>query len=269
MVTPLELYILMYSLRRSDNQELTENAGRYRTESGSISIWLVWLISVAMLISCGMIYRYLATRLKLVVDTPVELPVLLSSFPRRIGQWSGKEMPIAQNVLRLAGNDASIKRIYTNETSNQWANLYVAYTAHPRTMLGHRPRICYVGGGWVHDSTQEETIRSTEGRDVPCLIHRFHKPAPSNEEIIVLNFYIVNGQLTSDDRVFSGVGWRTPNINGDPARYVTQVQISSILENSIREVAEEMVEMILDFFPDEAGRVKAVEYIDSSKGSMG
>jgi hypothetical protein len=239
-----------------------------RAEKGSISIWFAWFVSVMLLISCGFVYRYLATRLRLVVDTPVELPVLLTSFPKRIGPWVGKDMPIAPNILRAAGNDASLKRLYTNETSNQWANLYIAYTAHPRTMLGHRPRICYVAGGWVHDSTQEVTIRSTVGRVVPCLIHRFHQPAPSNEEIIVLNFYIVNGQLTSDDRVFSGVGWRTPNINGDPARYVTQVQVSSILENSIRHAAEEMVELILDFFPDEAGRVKAVEYIESSNRSM-
>ena len=79
-----------------------------------------------------------------------------------------------------------------------------------------------------------------------------------------MNFYIVNGQLTSDDGVFSGVGWRTPNIDGDPARYVTQVQISSVLENSIRTAAKDMIELILDFFPDRNGRVKAVEYVDPS-----
>jgi len=222
------------------------------------------MLVVILLMSCGITYRVLATRLRLVVETPVALPVLLTAFPKRIGPWLGKDVLIPLNIQRAAGNDASLKRLYTNDVNNQWVNVYIAYTAHPRTMLGHRPRICYVAGGWVHDTTQEVTIRSTTGRVVPCLIHRFHQPAPSNEEILVLNFYIVNGQLTSDDRVFSGVGWRTPNINGDPARYVTQVQVSSILENSIRTAAEDMVELILDFFPDEAGRVRAVEYGNSS-----
>jgi hypothetical protein len=226
------------------------------------------MLVVILLISCGITYRVLAKRLRLVVETPVALPVLLTAFPKQIGPWIGKDVPIPLNIQRAAGNDASLKRLYKNDVSNQWVNVYIAYTAHPRTMLGHRPRICYVAGGWVHDSTQEVTIRSTEGRVVPCLIHRFHQPAPSNEEILVLNFYIVNGQLTSDDRVFSGVGWRTPNINGDPARYVTQVQVSSILENSIRTAAEDMVELILDFFPDEAGQVRAVEYVDSSSGYL-
>ena len=135
-------------------------------------------------------------------------------------------------------------------------------------MLGHRPRICYVAGGWIHDRTDDSVITSKSGREIPCLIHRFHRPAPSNEEIIVLNFYIVNGQLTSDDNVFSGVGLRTPNINGNPANYVTQVQISSVLENSVRVSAQEMVELILDYFPDDTGRVRAVGSLDLSSSTL-
>jgi len=84
---------------------------------------------------------------------------------------------------------------------------------------------------------------------------------------VVLNFYIVNGQLTSDESVFSGVGWRTPNIGGDPARYVAQVQISSVLENSIRTAAKEIADVILDFLADKDGKVKAAEFNQISPGS--
>ncbi len=84
-------------------------------------------------------------------------------------------------------------------------------------------------------------------------------PAPSYEERVVLNFYIVNGQLTNDESGFSGVGWRTPNIAGNTARYVAQVQISSVLENSIRTAGEDMTELILDFFPDKNGEVGAAD----------
>ncbi|MHC4167944.1 MAG: exosortase-associated EpsI family protein, partial [Planctomycetota bacterium] len=163
------------------------------------------------------------------------------------------------------GNDAFVNRLYRSKSGKEWANVYIAYTAHPRTMRGHRPRICYVAGGWVHDGTERSEFTSSLGRKLPCLIHRFHRPAPDHEETVVLNFYIVNGRLTCDDRVFSGVGWRTPNIEGDLARYVTQVQISSVLENSTRAAAEDMAELIFDFFPDEDGQVKAVEYYEPVK----
>ena len=62
----------------------------------------------------------------------------------------------------------------------------------------------------------------------------------------------MNGQLTDDESVFTGIGWRTPNITGNPARYVAQVQISSVLENSIHSAARDFTDLLLTWFPDSA-----------------
>jgi len=264
LATTLELYLLMYPIRR---KRLAQGAGVFYSipfRTGKMPVFLVWILAVLLLVSSGITYRVLASRLKLVVDTPVELPVPLSAFPKKIGQWIGKDVPIPQNIQSAAGNDAFLNRLFMSSISNDWANVYIAYTAHPRTMLGHRPQICYVAGGWVHDSTERTDETSSAGREFSCLLHRFHRPAPETEGMVVLNFYIVNGQLTSDEKVFSGVGWRTPNIDGNPARYVTQVQISSVFENSVRSAARDIAELVLDYFPDENGKVKAVEYVEPS-----
>jgi hypothetical protein len=234
--------------------------------AGAAPTLFVWFLALFLLISAGITYRVLAAHLSVFVETLVALPVSLDMFPERVGHWIGEDVSIPVNIQKVAGNDAFLNRLYRNRISNQWANVYIAYTARPRTMLGHRPRDCYPGGGWIHDGTQQSQVTSNGGREFPCLVHRFHRPAPDNEETVVLNFYIVNGRLTSDDRNFSGVLWRTPNIGGDPARYVAQVQISSMFENSIRAVAKEIVEPILDFFPDENGKVRAIEYLESSMG---
>ncbi len=264
LATTLELYLLMYPIRR---KRLAKGTGVFYSipfRTGKMPVFWVWILAVLLLVSSGITYRVLASRLKLVVDTPVELPVPLSDFPKKIGQWVGEDVPIPPNIQRAAGNDAFLNRLFINKLSNQWANIYIAYTAHPRTMLGHRPQICYVAGGWVHEGTEPVNVTSSIGRELPCLLHRFRRPSPETEETVVLNFYIVNGQLTSDERVFSGVGWRTPNIDGNPARYVTQVQISSVFENSVRSAAKDISERVLDFFPDENGKVKAVEYVEPS-----
>ena len=58
------------------------------------------------------------------------------------------------------------------------------------------------------------------------------------------------------------MGWRTPNIKGNPARYVAQVQISSVVENSVLKAAQDMTEFVLEFFPDEEGFVGAVEDVE-------
>ena len=231
-----------------------------RTESGRVSLALAWALSLLVLLFSGIGYRVLASHLNAVAEDTVELPVPLSVFPVRIGSWVGKDVPIPANIQRVAGNDDFLNRLYINEPASQWANVYVAYSATPRTMLGHKPRDCYVGGGWVLDSVEESEFISDSGRRIPCLVHRFHVPGLGYEETVVLNFYIVNGRLTNDESSFSGVGWRTPNIAGDAARYVAQVQISSVLENSVRAAAEDMTELIMGFFPDAGGEVKASEY---------
>ena len=235
---------------------ITMRSRSVRTFKGTTQVWIFWLVAVLLLISSGLVYRIFDMNIRV---GPVSLPVPLSEFPSHIGGWVGKDVPIKESVLRVASNDDYMNRLYINEAENQWANVYIAYTATPRTMLGHRPSVCYPAGGWVHDSTQKTELVSNTGINVPCLVHRFHKPSPSYEETVVLNFYIVNGLLTSDESVFSGLNFRTPNIAGNPARYAAQVQISSMLEYSVRAAARDMVEKMLDMFPDEEGNVKAAK----------
>ena len=124
-----------------------------RSKKGKISISLVWISAVLLLISTGITYRVIAAHLKFVVGAPIRLPIPLSSFPVEVGNWGGKDVPISQNIQRVAGNDDFINRLYVNKSNRQWTNVYIAYCARPRNMLGHQPDICYVGGGWVHDST--------------------------------------------------------------------------------------------------------------------
>lgn len=259
----------MYSIETNYLTEQPEVCNSSRTARGKAVVGLVWLLAILLLISAGITYRVLASHLKLVVETPIALPIPLNAFPIRVGNWTGKDVPISESVQRVAGNDDFLNRLYVNETSGEWVNVYIGYTARPRTMLGHRPEICYVGSGWVHDSTEQTSFISRFGRYIPCLVQRFHMPEPRNDEIVVLNYYILNGEVTADEKGFSGVGVRTPNIAGDPARYVTQVQISSILENSTLNAAVDFTDLILDFFPDRKGNVRAVEYTNSVNNDPG
>jgi len=227
------------------------------------SFWVSWFLAISVLLLAGASYRITASRQKLVTETPIVLPVPLSSFPIEVSKWIGKDVPISTGIQRVAGNDDFLNRLYINKSNNQWFNVYIAYSARPRTMLGHRPQVCYVAGGWVHDTTDSSEVISLSGEKIPCLIHRFHKPYPQSDEIVVLNFYILNGQLTSNESGFSGIGWRTPNISKNIARYVAQIQISSVLESSVQAAAEEMTDLIVNFFPDKDGKVHATEHANA------
>jgi len=78
----------------------------------------------------------------------------------------------------------------------------------------------------------------------------------------------LNGRITADEKDFSGLLDRRPNIAGDPARYVAQVQISSVMENSIRAAAKDMTDLILDFLPDKNGVVRAAQHIAKTSDAV-
>jgi len=233
---------------------------------GKISPLLAWGIAVIIIILSGVGYRILASRLELIIKTPINLPTPLSAFPADIGGWKGEDIEIPQNIQRKAGNDDYVNRLYKNKVTNQWVMLYIAYTARPRTMMGHHPDICYVYSGWVKDNSDRRDFVSERGRQVPCQIFNFHTPEPYYQQTVVLDYYIINGEFTGDDSPFiSGLGWRTPNIHGDPARYVAQVQISSISEHAVLSAAKDFTDLILDFFPDINGNVRTTGHINSAR----
>lgn len=225
-------------------------------------IW--WVSAIVLMLLAGILYRVTSRQLKAISQIQIKLPIPFSEFPLDIGDWTGQDVPIPSNIQRVADNDDFLSRVYTNRQSRERVNVYVAYSARPRTMLGHRPENCYVGSGWILDNTESATVMTDSGLQIACLLHHFQRPVPDNDKIVVLNFYILNGQITSDESSFSGVGWRTPNIAGNPARYVAQVQISSVFENSVRLAAGNMVDMILDYLPDKDGNVRAAQSISTA-----
>jgi hypothetical protein len=241
--------------------------GRLSKCDNKNSFWVVWILAILLLLCAGMTYR-VASRLKRIVETPISLPVPLSVFPQKIGNWVGSDLSIPNTTKEYMENnfaDDFLSRRYVDTTNNVWANVYIVYcSSRPGGILGHQPLVCYPANGWIHDSTEQSLFTSRTGQQVDCLIHRFHKPSPEYEQTVVLNFYILNGQITAEEKDFSGILGRRPNIAGNPARYIAQVQISSILENAIRAAAKDVTDLILDFLPDRDGKIKAAGFIQTS-----
>ena len=184
------------------------------THRDLVLLGLSWVLAVGILIFAGVFYRSQVRLLDRIVRKPILLEHPLKDYPLIVGDWVGKDVVIPEYVQRIAGNDDFINRLYTNRSTKQWANVYVAYTGRPRTMLGHRPEVCYVAGGWMHEGSDRAEFITSSGRVVPCFIHRFRRPDSAHQTVMVMNFYVLNGQLICSESGFSGVSWRTPNIAG-------------------------------------------------------
>jgi EpsI family protein len=212
-------------------------------------------ISTAILAASAAVFHVYSAQMDRSLAVPVKLPVPLSGFPMLVGDWQGQEIELSEATKEVAGNDDYISRYYRNQTTYKSASLYVAFSGRPRYMKGHKPTVCYPAAGWNYKGTESRQIVTPSGKTIPCVVHRFHKIKPLDQEVVVLNFYLVNGKLTTDDHSFDGLAFRRPNIEGDPAQYVAQIQISSTNENSVLEAGRDLTDEILRYFPDEEGRV--------------
>ena len=229
------------------------------SRSGKAPLWLVWILSILLLVSAGIAYRVPAHRLRLLGEDPIELPVALSEFPTEIGDWVGSDIGVHAATLDYMEDnfaDDYLSRRYISSGQKGWADLYVVYcSSRPSGILGHRPRVCYPANGWQHKSTEAKQFITDGGRQIDCLLHRFFKPPPDYERMAVLSFYVVNGWVTANERDFAGPFSRRPNLARDPSRYVAQVQVSSTLQQSIETAIKEMTDLILEFLPEgQSGR---------------
>lgn len=217
-------------------------AKRYKRFSVLLSLALtIFLLSIS-----GISYHFLSVYLKKMTSVPIKLEKELNFVPLEISGWQGKDVPISLEILKVAQNDDYINRQYSKPDEGLYCNLYISFSSRPRTMLGHRPRVCYKGAGWIHDETLKISLKTLSGRGFPVLLHKFHK---EYDEIFVVNYYILNGKISTSEGGFTGLAFRAPNIDGQIARYVAQVQLAGRYESSVTTAAQDFTDTIMEFFP--------------------
>jgi hypothetical protein len=264
--------VISFSTNGSDARYASSPAAKSVRGAGA-SIWFAGVLAFVLLISAGIVYRVTASGLQRIRDNPVVLPAPLRAIPMQIGSWSGKEMTLpttTEEYMKSNFADDYVSRRYTNATEGAWADVYVVYcSSYPSGLLGHKPDVCFPAHGFIHDHTTPTEVTTQSGQKVECLSHQFHKAPPDYGQVCVLSFYVLNGQITLREREFSGFLDRTPNISGNPARYVAQVQISSTFENSAKLAARDLVDILLTFLPDRHGYVKAASSFGQTDASRG
>lgn len=195
---------------------------RQRKQHRLYGMAVFWVMALLLV---GVGQRWLRRAMEVSAASPVSLDRPLASLPLRVGSWEGVDVPMDIRVVERAANDDYVNRRYVDLANNRFVDLFVAYTASPATMLGHRPDRCYPANGWRLEEVKTESLRRNDGGELRCLIHRFARDGQQNEGLVVLNYYVLQGQYTTDAEEFSGPRWRRPNLAGDSSFYVAQVQV--------------------------------------------
>ena len=216
---------------------------------------MAMFVGLLAVVAGGVGYRVIAHELDAARSAQIQLERPIATLPLRLGDWSGQEVEVPVGILRIAGNDDTVSRLYRRTGGDATVSLYIGYTGRPGTMLGHRPTICYPNAGHALVGSESVTIESA-GRKASVMLHSFLKPGVPDERTLVLHYYVLNGEITVDEDSFWGLKWRTPNLSRDATRYVAQVQIATSIGLDIAgsrrqalEFARESMPAILELLP--------------------
>jgi EpsI family protein len=120
-----------------------------------------------VLLSTGLVAQAAVVQL-----SRTERPALrrsLTSIPKKLGQWLGKDEPVAPDIVERAQTTEYLNRCYESARHpGLKIRLWINYS-HEGTNLRHTPEICLPSGGWtkVESQTRELAVRAPEGRSIP------------------------------------------------------------------------------------------------------
>jgi len=215
---------------------------------------LAFGIGMAVLLAGGAGFRILAGRLARLGAAEPLPPAGLGAMPLVVGQWSGRDVPLADALAEATDTDALLSRAYTSP-AGRVVTLYIGYGIRARDLMPHRPEVCYPGAGWTLQARRTVKLELRDGSVLPCTIYRFFKGGFDQGTVLVLDYYVVDGRYCPDVSLLRSKAWRGQGA----VHYVAQVQVTARAvsesavedaERAVRDFAEESARHIVSLFPE-------------------
>lgn len=133
-----------------------------------------------VILTLGMLGIGLAAHAAMERTATIERPKLkrsLTELPMVIGDWQGRDEPIASEIVEEAQTDDYVNRIYEHQRyPGQRVSLWINYSVNGLN-LRHSPEVCLPSGGWTRVESLNETVtlNDPDGRPVPISVLGYSK----------------------------------------------------------------------------------------------
>jgi EpsI family protein len=119
-----------------------------------------------------------------------------NTFPLRFELWSGSNLPIQSEILKEAGVDDYLSRVYVS-SQQEAVTVYVGYYKSQRTGQSiHSPKNCLPGSGWQPIKAARTEIDFQTGRPVSVNLYIVEKGL---QRELVLYWYQSHGRVIASD----------------------------------------------------------------------
>ncbi len=120
----------------------------------------------------------------------------IADFPREIGGWTSREMPIGQDVRDILGPGDLLSRIYYRP-GQPYVDFFVAYFPSQRTgNTIHSPKNCLPGSGWTPTESGHIQIATLGG--APVTVNRY-VIAKGLDRQLVLYWYQAHARVVASE----------------------------------------------------------------------
>jgi len=126
-----------------------------------------------------------------------------------------------EDIVAATDTDAHLSRRYSRHSASESVWLYIASGVNARDLMPHRPEVCYTGQGWTLIDQQFVELPLSGKTKLPCNCFRFSRGVLNTRKVVVLDYYIVDGEYCHDVSLLRSKAWR----GSGTVRYVAQVQI--------------------------------------------
>jgi EpsI family protein len=184
-------------------------------------------VASLLMFAHALVHRALAETLAASATASPFDPNILKAFPMEIAGWEGEETPIEEAILRRTDAPGHISRRYARKNGLEIVSFYLACGVEARDLMPHRPEVCYVGNGWTLTKRLTKALSLDGGATLPCSLTEFSRGLLNTERLVVLHYYIVDGQCCQDVSLLRSKAWHGSGV----IRHVVQVQIvTSVVE---------------------------------------
>ncbi len=213
---------------------------------------LAAVVASCLMLVFGLTYRGVAAKLDASVNTTPISPDALTRFPSQIGDWMGVDVPMDEAIARATDTDARLNRRYTRRGGFESITFYIASGVKARDLEPHRPDMCYTGAGWTLTGQRVAKLPLSDSTTLPCNIMQFSRGVLNTQKIVVLDYYLVDGQYCANVSLLRSKAWR----GSGTVRYVAQVQIAAPVTTTFS--AEAAAKTLGDFAVESAALTAAL-----------
>ena len=200
----------------------------------------------------GLGYRVLAARLEAPGDAAPIRPEALQQLPLQMGAWTGQEIPLDEVIVEATDTDAHVNRRYARRGGLESVMLYIASGVRARDLMPHRPEVCYTGAGWTLTDRRSMDLPLSNGMKLPCNVLQFSRGTLNSSRVMVLDYYLVDGQYCRDVSLLRSKAWQ----GSGTVDYVAQVQITTSIVAT--QTAHSATTIISDFAVESASLIANV-----------